>query len=196
MAANPVTGDQIDRRDRFWLSLLAVVLIAIAVVGLLLRTGVLSLSDPSDLWSQVADQIEGYEWVVYTALIVLGLFLIWLGWRFIRSQFATPTTRVSELTLQREEHGRTVVPADTVARVLGRDVQRLPGVREASARVVGGGPRPHVVVTASVDGWTDLGRVQASIEEAYARVTRALGVTSVEADLHVRTVPATPARVQ
>jgi len=194
--AGPITGEQIDRRNRFWLSLLGLVLIALGVVGILLRVGVLDLPEPGDLWTQVADLVPGYEWVVYTALIVLGLFLLWLGWRFIRSQFATPTVGVRELTIQRGDNGRTVVPAAAVTKVLERDVQRLPGVQEASARLVGAGARPHVVVNASVDGWSDLGRVQRSIEDSYGRLQEALGTSAIEADLHVKTVPVTHARVQ
>lgn len=196
MAGSPTTGEQIDRRNRTVLSLLGLILIALGVVGILLRAGVLALPDPSALWRQVADLVPGYEWVVYVALIVLGLFLVWLGWRFIRAQFATPTTAVRELTLQRDDRGRTTVPAGAVAKALERDVQRLPGVQEASARLVGAGARPHVVVDATVDGWSDLGRVRGAIEATYQRLQTSLGTSAVEADLHVRTVPVTQARVR
>jgi hypothetical protein len=196
MARKPLTDAHIDRRNRSWLSTLGVVLLAIGVVGLLLRAAVLVLPEPGRLWRDTGDAAVGYEWIVSTTLIVLGLILLWIGWRLLRSQFSSPTTPVHELTLQRQERGRTVVPADAVSRALARDVERLPGVQDASARLVGGGQRPHLVVNATVDGWSDMERVQTAIEEAYERLRSALGTSAVEADLHVRTVPVTHARVQ
>src|ERR671917_286790 len=106
MARRPRVGPRIDARNRSLLSLLGLLLIAVGVVGILLRAAVLVLPEPGELWRRTGDLAVGYEWVVSTALIVLGLLLLWLGWRLLRSQFATPTTAVRELTLQRLEHGR------------------------------------------------------------------------------------------
>jgi len=194
--AGPTTGEQIERRDRTLLVLLGAVLIAVAVVGILLRAGVLVLPQPSRLWSQVADQVPGYEWVVYTGLIVAGLVLVWVGWRMIRGQFATPAAGVRELTVQRGDRGRTTVPASSVARVLERDLAGQPGVQDATARLVGAGARPHLVVDATVDGWADLARVRDSVDQSYQRLQQTLGVEAVEADLHLRTIPTPTSRVR
>jgi len=194
--AGVTTGEQIERRDRTLLFVLGAILVAVGVVGILLRAAVLVLPQPRALWTQVADLVPGYEWVVYTALIVAGLVLLWLGWRMIRAQFASPTAAVRELTVQRGDRGRTAVSASSVARVLERDVARQPGVQDASARLVGAGARPHVVVDAAVDGWADLARVRGSVEESYQRLQQTLGAQGVEADLHVRTVTTPTSRVQ
>jgi len=182
------TGAKIDRHNRRRLGLLGSVLIALGVVGLLLAGDVLSVEQPNELYRRVAEPVRSRSWIVPTVLIVVGLLLAYLGLRALRKQFATPSTRLSELTLDRGERGRTTVEVDAYSRALTRDLERIEAVHAATARVVGAGTGalPHVRVRATYDEAVPVEQVRAAMEPAYERLARTMGAPSLDRDLHLK----------
>jgi hypothetical protein len=182
------TAARIDRRNRRRFTLLALLLIALGVLGLVLAADLLQVQQPSELYRRVAEPAGSQPWIVPTVLILLGLLLAYLGLRALRKQFATPTTRLAELTLARGERGRTTVEVDAYSRALTRDLERLEVVHSASARVVGAGTGalPHVRVRATYDEGVPVAEVRAAMEPAYQRLASTMGVEAVERDLHLK----------
>lgn len=185
-----MTADRVDRRNRVRFTVLGVVLLALGVVGLLVRFGVIPALEPSEAYRQAIAALADYRVFALLGLLVLGLLLTYLGYRLIRSQISTPGTRVKELTLQDQARGRTTMDADVVSHAVARDLERLPQVQSASARLVGAGPEPHLVVRAAVDRGAQLAGVRQAMEPVYERAARTLGAHSLRSDLVVR--PVTP----
>lgn len=196
------TGRRVDRRNRVRFTLLGLLLLLIGSAGLLIQAGLLqdllnvSIDQPGEAYQQVRDlAVAEPAWAV-AALLALGLLLLFLGILLIRAQVPTPATRVRELTLQKGSAGTTTVDAGVVAEALARDLERMPDVHDASARLVATGSRPKVAVRADVDSAADLGTVRGGMEEAYQRLQHVLGTDGVEANLRVREVPSRRTRVR
>lgn len=194
-----VTGRHIDRSNRFSLSLLGLVLLALGIAGLLIQAEILTryvdIDTPGSYYQQLRDLAGDYPGWAIAALIVLGLLLFFVGLGWIRRQVATPTTRLHEVTLQDDAHGATVVDADVVSQALARDLERMPDVHDASARLLTAGVRPKVAVRATVDGGANLTQLRNDMEQVYGRVRQVLGSEGVEANLHLKPVPSRRTRV-
>jgi hypothetical protein len=193
------SGRSIDRRNRAWFFVLGLLLLALGIAGLLIQarvlTDYLAVSQPGDYYRQVRDLASAEPVWTTLALVVAGVLLIWLGIALIRRQIATPATRVRELTLQDSAEGATVVDADVLSEALAEDLERLPDVHDASARLVAAGPRPKVAVRAVVDGATDLPRLREQMEQVYARFLTVTGTDGIDTFLHLRPVPSRRRRV-
>jgi hypothetical protein len=193
------TGRLIDRRNRFGLFVLGLVLLALGIAGLLIQaeilTRYLAVDSPGSYYQQVRDLARDYPGWTIAAFIVVGLLLLLLGLSWIRRQVSTPTTRVREVTLQDDAAGSTVVDADVVSHALARDLERVPDVHDASARLLTAGARPKVAVRATVDGAADMSSLRNDIEQVYRRVSQVLGSDGVEANLHVKPVPSRRSRI-
>lgn len=185
-----MTAERVDRRNRVRFTVLGIVLLALGVAGLLVRFGVIAALEPAEAYRQVVAELSDYRVFVLLGLVLLGLLLAYLGYRLVRQQISTPGTRVKELTLQDQARGRTTMDADAVSRAVARDLERLPEVQSASARLVGAGPEPHLIVRAAVDRGSSLAGVRQAMEPAYERAARTLGAHSLRSDLIVR--PVTP----
>lgn len=194
-----VTGRHIDRSNRFSLFLLGLVLLALGIAGLLIQADVLTryldVESPGAYYRQVRDLAADYPGWTVAALIVAGLLLLLIGLGWIRRQVSTPTTRVRELTLQDESEGKTVVDADVVSGALARDLERMPDVHDASARLLTAGARPKIAVRATVDGAANLAQLRSDMEQVYGRLGQVLGSEGVETDLHVKPIPSRRPRV-
>jgi hypothetical protein len=196
------TGRRIDRRNRVRFVLLGLLLLLLGAAGLLIQAGLLQdllrvpIDAPGDYYRQVRGLAADYPAWTIAALVALGLLLFLLGALLLRGQVPTPATRVRELTLQNGAGGSTVVDADVVSDALARDLERLPDVHDASARLVAAGARPRLAVRATVDGAADLTEVRGAMEEAYQRVQTVLGAEGVDANLHVKEVPSRRTRVR
>ncbi len=193
------TGQLIDRRNRVGLFILGLVLLALGVAGLLIQAEILTryaqIESPGSYYQQVRDLARDYPAWTIAAFIVAGLLLLLIGLSWIRRQIATPTTRLREVTLQDDTNGSTVVDADVVSHALARDLERMPDVYDASARLLAGGARPKVAVRATVDGAANMSQLRNDIELAYGRLRQVLGSDGVEANLHVKPIPSRRHRV-
>ncbi|MDQ3451997.1 MAG: hypothetical protein M3493_04740, partial [Actinomycetota bacterium] len=115
----------IDRVDRFVLCVLALLLIAIGVVGLLAATGVLTVSDPSTLYSSLTQTTVTVTWW-WIAAIALGVVLALLGLVLALRQLTRPGGPPLEtVVIDRAKRGSTTVKARAVARAVEQDLARL-----------------------------------------------------------------------
>lgn len=196
------TGRRIDRRNRTRFFLLGLILLALGIAGLLIQAEILqntfnlAIDSPGSYYQQLRELVRDYAGWAILALIVLGLLLFLWGLSWIRSQIATPTTKVRDITLQEQPEGATVLDAEAVGGVLARDLEQLPDVHDASARLVTAGPRPKIAVRATVDGAADLATLRNDMEGAYGRLRTVLGSESIESTLHVKPVPSRKSRVK
>lgn len=190
-----MSAARVDRRNRVRFTILGLVLLALGVVGLLVRFGVLEALEPPQAYREVLAALQPYRVFALIGLVVLGLLIAYLGYRLVRQQVSTPGTRLKELTLQDQERGRTTMDADVVSRAVARDLERLPEVQSASARLVGAGPEPHLVVRAAIDRGAPLAGVRQAMEPAYDRAAQLLGARGLRSDLVVRPVAPDHARV-
>ncbi len=190
------TGRRIDRRNRTRFSVLGLILLGLGIAGLLAQAGILRADAPGTVYRQGRDVAADYPGVTIAIFIALGLLLFLIGISWIRAQVATPTTRLRDVTVQDGADGSTTVDADVLSEALARDIEQLPDIHDATARVVGAGPRPKLAVRATVDGAADLGEVRQELEAAYGRFSQALGAPQVEANLHIKQVPTRRTRVQ
>lgn len=189
------TGRRIDRRNRARFGLIGLVLLAAGILGLLVQAEILNADTPGAFYRQVRDLAADYPGATMAILIALGLLLFLIGINWIRGQIATPATRLREVTVQDDADGSTTVDADVLSEALARDIERIPDVHDATAKVVGAGERPKLAVRATVDGAADLGEVRGAMEDAYTRLGQALGSDGVEANLRVKQVPTRRSRV-
>lgn len=189
------TGRRIENRNRARFGLLGLLMLAAGILGLLVQAEILNADTPGAFYGRVRDLAADYPGATIAILIALGLLLFLIGINWIRGQVATPTTRLREVTVQDDADGTTTVDADVLSEALARDIERIPDVHDATAKVVGAGVRPKLAVRATVDGAADLGEVRGAMEEAYTRLGESLGSDGVEASLHVKQVPTRRSRV-
>lgn len=130
-------GARADRLNRVLLTLLALLLLAAGVAGLLLGTGVLDERYqrnrvlPDETGPFVTDN-AGWLWPVVTLLAVV-LSLLALRWLLL--QLGTDRRGTLDLTTTRTD-GETRVEAGAVTDALVDALERLPGVDAASARFI------------------------------------------------------------
>lgn len=184
----------VDQTNRLLFGLLGLLFLAAGIFGLLVRGGAVTVDEPSALYDRAIDNLRDLPGLK-TGLILLGLLFILLGLRWARRQIGKPAAHLHELTLQQEKTGRTTVDADIVSRALTRDLEHLPAVSAATARIVAAGPTPRVLVRASIDEEADLPAVRSSMEAAYGRVCQVLGIPAVSTEVHVKPVPSRRSRV-
>ena len=189
------TGRRIDRRNRARFAILGLLLLVAGILGLLVQAEVLDGDTPGASYRQVRDLAADYPGAATAILIALGLLLFLVATNWIRGQIATPATRLREVTVQDDADGSTTVDADVLSDALARDIERIPDVHDATARMVGAGERPKLAVRATVDGAADLGDLRGAMEDAYTRFGESLGSDGVEANLHVKQVPTRRPRV-
>jgi len=185
----------VDATNRALFAILGLLFVAAGIFGLLVRGGAVRVDEPSELYGRAIDNLRDLPGLKI-GLIVLGLLLILLGLRYARRQIGKPAAHLHELTLQQESIGRTTVDADIVSHALTQDLEHLPAVQAATARVVAAGPTPRVLVRASIDEEADLPTVRSSMEDAYGRLCKVLGIQAVQAELHVKPVPSRSSRVR
>ena len=184
----------VDQTNRVLFGVLGLLLLAAGIFGLLVRGGAFTVDEPSALYDRAIDNLRDLRGLKI-GLLLLGLLLILLGLRYARRQIGKPAAHLHELTLEQDKIGRTTIDADTVSRALTTDLEHLPAIQSASAKVVSAGPTPRVLVRVSVDEDADLPAVRSSMEGAYGRVCQVLGIPAVQTEVHVKPVPSRRSRV-
>lgn len=116
---------------------------------------------------------------------VLSLLGAWLGLRWLLAQLAT--SAVGHLPVRADGPGRTELLGAGATSALARDIEEYPGVRSASARLVGDHPVPEISVTVDVHDDADIAAVRRRIEEhALVRFRSALELTKLRSQIHFR----------
>lgn len=159
------TGN-LDRGNRVVGTVLAVVLIALGVLGLLRSYSVLQDGTDDDplLLRQLQDFVADTEPWFWVAAFVIALVLAWLGWRWLRAQLL-PTSSLGQLTVAQGEEGRTTLVTSAVAAAVERDLEDDPDIASARVRVVGSERSPALDIRATVTDSAVPTEVRARIEQ-------------------------------
>lgn len=177
---------KVDRRNRILFTLLALVLIALGVVGLLAHYDVLGLRQPGSLWNDAVTRFP--RGAILAVVVLLGLLALIIGVAMVTGQFGRRGVRIGRLTLQDQPVGATTFHSEAVARVAARDARQVPGVLEASAALVAAGASPKLVFHLDSDVAADTSSVLAGIDRVLARVAGVMDVADVRADVHLQPV--------
>jgi hypothetical protein len=185
-----VTGAStgVDRRNRFGLMFIGMVLLGVGAYGLARGWGAFgdrAAADPVlvDAWRRAFARNSGWAW---PAVALVSLVLALLGMRWLRAQLGpAPFQRVD--LAHREEGGVTVVRPAGAARALAHDIETYRGVAGASARVTGDPEAPEIDLRVDVVEGCNLPSLRHRIEEeALARFQRALELDAVDASVEFR----------
>ncbi len=170
--------------NRLGLGTTGALALAAGVLLLLLNQGAFGDDTAND---RVLDgDVDGWfadrSWI-WWPIALAALALAYLGWRWLRTQFRS--ARPGNDDIQRfTERGWTRIAGGGVTDAIEQDVQALPGVLGASARLNGRGGDAVLDLKVDVDETADLSRVRAGIEDGLIpRLGRALDM----AEMQVRT---------
>jgi hypothetical protein len=176
-----------DRLNSTVLTILALVLIAAGAYGLARGYGTFGDDQAGDpvLAEGLRDFVaRNADWF-WPVAAVLSLLVAWLGLRWLLAQLTTPAVR--HLPVRADGPGHTELLGSGATAALAREIEEYPGVRSASARLVGEHPVPEVEVTVHVHDDADVAAVRRRIEEhALARFRSALELTKLRSQIHVR----------
>lgn len=184
-----------DATNRLGLLLLGLVLLATGGVGLASAYETLRLPEPSVLAATSGDAVTSNPELWWPLILVVAALLVMLGLRLAwRELVARPGVETSELTLDRGDRGTTRVSSRALERAVDDDFTRQVGVTGSRTRLVAAGSVPVIMVRLDVAADADLAAVRGATEPVYDRLSRALGVEELRADLRLRPIGA-PARV-
>lgn len=176
-----------DRLNSAVLTTLAVALIAAGAYGLARGYGAFGDDRAGDpvLTEIVRDFVARNANWFWPVAAVLSLLVAWLGLRWLLAQLEGPAVR--HLPVRADGPGRTELLGSGATAALARDVEEYPGVRSASARLVGEYPVPEVEVTVDIHDDADVASVRRRIEEhALVRFGEALELSKLRSKIHVR----------
>jgi hypothetical protein len=176
-----------DRLNATVLTLLALVLLGVGAYGLARGYGAFGDARAADpvLTEDVRDAVTRNSDWFWPLAAVLSLLVAWLGLRWLLAQLTT--TAVGHLPVRADGPGRTDLLGAGATAALARDIEEYPGVRNASARLIGDHPVPEISVTVEVHDDADIAAVRRQIEEhALVRFRGALELTKLRAQIHFR----------
>jgi hypothetical protein len=185
------------RLNRTVLVLLGLLCLAAGVVVLLVGTGIFG-----DLLPVSADApllppglaLPGWgPWALAGVAVLIGLLALrWLIAQTIRRP-ASSTWQLSPDT----SAGTTHIDSDTAAQPLADEIEDYPGVRSATARITGPRQHPQLYLRVSADHHVDISDLRRRIDhEGIARLTHALNLPALPADLLLRLVTASGTRTR
>jgi len=135
-----------------------------------------------DVRNFVANNRNWFWWAAGVASVVVALLA--LGW--LRSQLRLPLPANNHLDRQ-ELEGRTRLDGAAAAGALAADIDALPGVASADARVWGDPTRPDVYLRVYIHDDVAIDTLRADIERTgLARLRQALQVEHLDANVDVR----------
>ena len=176
-----------DRLNTAVRSIAAILLIAAGAYGLARGYGVFGEQQAADpvLTESLRDFVaRNANWFWPTAAVA-ALLVSWLGLRWLLAQLVSPS--ISRLPVRADGPGYTELLAAGATAALARDIERYPGVRSASARLVADRPVPEVDLAVDVHDDADIAGVRRHIEEhALARFGAALEVATLRSEIHLR----------
>ena len=176
-----------DRLNAAVLTVLAIVLLGVGAYGLARGYGAFGDARASDplLTEDVRDFVSRNSDWFWPLAAALALLVAWLGLRWLLAQLSTAS--VGHLPGRADGPGHTELLGSGATSALARDIEGYPGVRSASARLVGDHPVPEVSVTADVHADADIPAVRRQIEEhALERFRSALELTTLRSEIHLR----------
>jgi hypothetical protein len=184
-----------DRRNRLLWAVISFVIFSAAVAGLLVSAGAFGsvaatmpvLSDPLiDAWEQLG------VWAL-VGVAVLGLFLVWLGWRLLRAQLRQGgQAAIQDLELAARGDGQrtagwTVVRGPALARSIEADLRRIRGVERAHVGLFGSPHHPELRAQLAVSSG-DLESIRTQAARCLERFTATTGTSPRTVDITFRLV--------
>ena len=176
-----------DRLNAAVLIVLALVLLGVGGYGLARGYGAFGDTQADDpvLSDDVRDFVSRNSDWFWPLAAVVSLLVAWLGLRWLLAQLST--TAVGHLPVRADGPGQTELLGSGATSALARDIEEYPGVRSASARLVGDHPVPEVSVTVDVHDDADIAAIRRRIEEhALVRFRSALELTKLRSEVHLR----------
>ena len=179
-----------DRLNAAVLTLLALALLGAGLYGLARGYGAFGDARAGDpvLSDDIRDFVSRNSDWFWPLMAVLSLLVAWLGLRWLIAQLSTAA--VGHLPVRADGPGHTELLGSGATSALARDIEGYPGVRSASARLVGDHPVPEISVTVEVHDDADIAAVRRRIEEhALDRFRSALELTKLRSQIHLRLAP-------
>ncbi len=176
-----------DRMNAAVLTMLALVLLGVGGYGLARGYGAFGDAQADDpvLSDDVRDFVSRNSDWFWPLAAVVSLLVAWLGLRWLLAQLTTAA--VGHLPVRADGPGHTELLGSGATSALARDIEEYPGVRSASARLIGDHPVPEVSVTVDVHDDADIAAIRRRIEEhALARFRTALELTKLRSQVHLR----------
>lgn len=176
-----------DRLNAAVLTVLALALLGVGAYGLARGYGAFGDARAGD--PLLTEDVRAFvsrngDWF-WPLAAVLSLLVAWLGLRWLLAQLSS--TAVGHLAVRADGPGRTELLGSGATSALARDVEEYPGVRSASARLVGEHPVPEISVTVEVRDDADIAAVRRQIEDhALVRFRSALELTKLRSQIHFR----------
>lgn len=176
-----------DRLNAAVLTLLGIALVAAGAYGLARGYGAFGDARAADpvLTADVRDFVSRNGDWFWPLAAVLALLVSWLGLRWLLAQLGTST--VGHLPVRADGPGHTELLSSGATAALARDIEDYPGVRRASARLIGDHPVTEVAVHVEVHDDADIAGVRRQIEgHALTRFRTALELTTLRSQVHIR----------
>lgn len=178
-------------RVLWWLAALA--LIGMGTVGLLAGTGVFGHELQTEtLPAAVAAQFEHPDASTALGLGLAGLAALALGVLLLKAEVSIPRAdslpnlRISQrASIGPRAGGVTVVRGAALRRGLERDLERIRGVKRATALLVGPLSRPHVRARLNVAPDADHSQVRAGVRQVLERLASTTGRSPATVDITV-----------
>lgn len=176
-----------DRVARALLAVLGLVLVASGIVGLLLAHDVLHWLQPASIYRDGARNAtahpEAGAAVASAAGVLLALAALGMLWQLLAVRRRTP--KLATTPLPAHGPGRTTAEPAKLAKAVAADMQQLPEIDAASARIfaLGGKPRLEATVTASVE--VNLEELLRQLEGPLERLRRSVGAEALYTDLRL-----------
>lgn len=174
---------RVDPVNRIVVALVAVLLVAAGVLGLLLGAG--TFGDPPQLLPpEVRDVAAGRPWFWWTvagACVLVVLLALW--WLFAQLR----TDRVGKVGLTVDDRdGLTVLDAGALTAAVEEEVEALRGVSGASAHLRDSGIR-RLALTVELTDYADVAEIRtALVDVVVARARQAVGDPELLVDIELR----------
>lgn len=186
----------VDRRNRVLWTIIALLLLAAGVAGLLTANGVFGdgLRTTPILPDSVNDAVgKVARGLALGVTAVVGLLLALLGWRLVRPQFLRGGGRhdVSDLPVHDGSggRGRTVVRGTALAKAVERDMSRLHGVDKALVGLYRERGTAELRTSLDVPAGVAVAGVRREFGRALDRFHATTGIQPADIDVTLRVVP-------
>jgi hypothetical protein len=178
-----------DRVERATFSILGLLLLAAGLYALSRGLGTFgsgSSDDPlvSDSTRSFLGDHESWWWAAGAAAAVVSVLA---GLALLRRQLRAVPRRGADPLVRRRDDGVTRVDRGALTGALEDELEHLPDVDRATARLVRAGTHPLVDVRLQVSDDADLGDVRGAVEDhALERFRQAIETDQLAAQVHVK----------
>jgi hypothetical protein len=181
-----------DRVERATFSILGLLLLAAGLYTLLRGLGAFghAASDDPLISASTRRFLGDHEAWWWAAGAAGALLAVLAGLALLRRQLRAVPRRGGSPLVRRRDDGVTRVDRGALTAALEEELEHLPDVDRASARLVRAGAHPLVDLRLQVSDDADLGDVRGALEDdALERFRRAIETDQLAAQVHVKLAP-------